>query len=78
MEYHISETEFNEIQAELPSGFVFAFQDSDGHFVHSSELVPKWPSIDMDVVINSLYGKTYSDFLAEKYTSMQSLSLIHI
>jgi len=72
MEYHISEQENNLIQAELPQGFTFSFVRKDGRYVHTTELLNKWPSVDMDSICNSLFQKSYTDFLAEKYTAMMS------
>jgi hypothetical protein len=70
VEYYISESEKDQIQAQLPESFVFAFENSDGKFVHSSELVSKWSSVNMDTIIGGLFDKTYEEFLAEKYSEM--------
>ena len=72
MKVYISDEEALEIQAKLPPYYVFSYvHNKTGLNTHISDMVDSW-DIDLDVIFNDLYNKTYQEFIDEKWNETQT------
>ncbi len=72
MKVYISDEEVLEIQAKLPPYYVFSYvNNKTGLNTHISDMVDAW-DIDLDVIFNDLYNKTYQEFIDEKWNETQT------